>query len=208
MTGSVLPPFAAEGRRQEILDAALESFVAKGVAATSISDIRRRSGASVGSIYHHFAGKDAIAGVLYVEGLAEYQDGFLSVLAQADDTRAAVESAVRRHLRWLHAHPGLARFLLLARDASVIVATQAPVREQNQRFLAAFAEWVRPRVEARELRDLPPELISALWLGPSQEFARGWLSQLPERETSIARTQMSTAQAALPPAAWRALSGP
>ncbi len=35
----------------------------------------KRSGASVGSIYHHFGGEDGIAAALYVEILREYQAG-------------------------------------------------------------------------------------------------------------------------------------
>ncbi|HTO27428.1 MAG TPA: TetR family transcriptional regulator, partial [Devosia sp.] len=43
-------------RRRQILDAALSAFLERGYAATSIADIRARSGASTGSIYHFFAG--------------------------------------------------------------------------------------------------------------------------------------------------------
>ncbi len=85
----------ADARRSEILGAALDAFAAHGVAGASIDEIRRRSGASVGSIYHHFpGGKDAIAGALYVEGLRDYQEGFIEVLRQAPSTRSGVEGAV------------------------------------------------------------------------------------------------------------------
>ena len=65
-------------RRRDILQAALELFVRSGVGATTVDDIRERSGASVGSLYHHFpGGKEAIAAALYLDTLADYQDGFL-----------------------------------------------------------------------------------------------------------------------------------
>jgi AcrR family transcriptional regulator len=44
-------------RKQEILDAALRGFAEKGLAGTTVEEVRRRSGASVGSIYHHFGDK-------------------------------------------------------------------------------------------------------------------------------------------------------
>ena len=57
-------------RRRQILDAALASFLEKGYAATSIADIRARSGASTGSIYHFFSGKGALAEALLREAVA------------------------------------------------------------------------------------------------------------------------------------------
>jgi hypothetical protein len=58
---------------------------------------------------------------------------------------------------------------------------------------------MRPGVAAGELRQLPPEVLTALWIGPSQELARHWLS---------GRTRISPTTAApeLAPAAWRSLS--
>src|ERR1700716_1142602 len=108
---------AASPRRADILQAALAAFTEHGVAGASIEDIRRRSGASVGSIYHHFGGKDAIAGALYLEGLSDYQAGFLGALSRSVSARDGVEEAVRHTLAWMTEHRDLARFLLLGRDA-------------------------------------------------------------------------------------------
>jgi AcrR family transcriptional regulator len=186
------------GRRAEILDAALAAFTAHGVAGTSIEEIRRRSGASVGSIYHHFGGKDELAGVLYVEGLEDYQRGFLESLERASSTRDGVEAAVRHHVAWVAAHRDLARFLLLGRDASVVVASERPLRELNRRFFGAVRRWTDPRARAGELRDLAPELLTALWIGPSQEHARHWLA-------GQAQVDMEDAAEVLATAAWASL---
>jgi AcrR family transcriptional regulator len=187
------------GRRDEILAGALAAFIEHGVAGASIEDIRRRSRASVGSIYHHFTGgKDELAGALYLEGLRDYQDGFLAVLGEARSTRAGVEGVVRHHLEWIADHHDLARFLLLGRDASVVVATERPLRELNRRFFTAVGEWTGPRASAGELRALSPELLTALWIGPSQELARLWLAGRDD-------TALTDAAAVLAPAAWRSL---
>ena len=186
-------------RRSEILGAALDVFAAHGVAGTSIEEIRRRSGASVGSIYHHFpGGKDAIAGSLFVEGLRDYQGGFVEVLRQAPSTRRGVEGAVEHHLGWIAENPDLTRFILLGRDARVVVASERPLRDINRRFFTAVRKWAQPRVDEGELRDLPPELVTALWIGPSQDFARYWLA-------GQSRTSPQTAAPVLAAAAWRSL---
>jgi len=185
-------------RREAILAAALAAFNEHGVAGASIEEIRGRSGASVGSIYHHFGGKDELAGALYLEGLADYQDGFVSVLDASSSTCSGVEGAVRHHINWIYEHRDLARFLLLGRDASLVVATERPLRELNRRFFGAVRDWMRTGVQAGELRDLPPEVATALWIGPSQELSRYWLA---------GRTQIDLpgSAAVLATAAWLSL---
>jgi AcrR family transcriptional regulator len=190
---------ATHERRAAILEAALIEFNANGVAGASIEEIRRRSGASVGSIYHHFGGKDGIAGALYLDGLRDYQDGFLDSLRDAASTQEGIELGVRHHLSWIEGHPELSRFLLLGRDASVVVATEKPLRELNRRFFTAVSRWMRPAVACGELRATGPELLTALWIGPSQELARHWLA---------GRGRFSPTDAAdvLAEAAWKSLS--
>jgi AcrR family transcriptional regulator len=190
---------ATGDRQAAILEAALAEFNAHGVAGASIEDIRRRSGASVGSIYHHFGGKDGLAAALYLDGLREYQAGFVESLARADSTRAGVEGAVRHHVRWITGEPELARFLLLGGDAGVVGSTERSLRELNRSFFGQVKQWTRPRVRAGELRELELELMTALWIGPTQELARLWLA---------GRTRKSLAEAApaLAGAAWKSLT--
>jgi AcrR family transcriptional regulator len=192
------PDPAPPSRRNEILDAALGAFTEHGVAGASIEDIRSRCGASVGSIYHHFGGKDGIAGALYLEGLGDYQRGFLDALAHARSTREGVEGGVHHHVGWIAAHRDLARFLLLGRDARVVVATERPLRELNRAFMGAVNDWVRPRAERGELRVLAPELLTALWIGPSQDLARHWLA-------GRIRVSLPNAAPVLAGAAWNSL---
>jgi AcrR family transcriptional regulator len=186
-------------RRSVVLGAALAEFTAHGVAGASIEDIRRRSGASVGSIYHHFGDKDGIAGALYLEGLGRYQRGFTNVLDAAASTRQGVEGGVRFHLSWVDAHRELARFLLLGRDARVVVASEKPLRELNRRFFGHVVGWTGPRIADGQLRDLEPELMTALWIGPSQELARHWLA-------GRSCASLTDAAEVLADAAWRSLT--
>src|SRR4051794_8362035 len=123
-------------RREDILRAALEAFTEKGFAAASIHDVRRLSGASTGSIYHHFGGKEGLAAALYVDGLAGYQAGFLERLRAAGDAEGAIKGLVRHHLRWVEANPELAAFILGRRETEVVAATEAPMRELNREFLS------------------------------------------------------------------------
>ena len=186
----------APSRREAILAAALRCFVRRGYSATTIEDIRRESGASVGSLYHHFGGKDGIAAALYVESLASYQAAFVAVLEGHDHARAGVESLVRHHLRWVGEHPDRARFLLAVRETEVLAAAAPELRRRNRAFFAAVREWF---ARHPELPDLPPDLLEPLLLGPAQEFARHWLA-------GRATTTPKVAEDVLAAGAWHALT--
>jgi AcrR family transcriptional regulator len=65
-------------RRRQIIQAALSCFTAMGFANTTMEEIRIRSGASNGSIYHHFKNKDQLAVAVYLEGIIDYQSSLLN----------------------------------------------------------------------------------------------------------------------------------
>src|SRR6476469_279259 len=50
---------AAE-RRQAIIDAAMDEFIARGFAATRLDDVARHAGVAKGTIYLHFSDKEAL----------------------------------------------------------------------------------------------------------------------------------------------------
>ncbi len=184
-------------RKQEILDAALRGFAEKGLAGTTVEEVRTRSGASVGSIYHHFGDKQGIAAALYVAILRDYQEGLLAVLERAGDARDTVEELVRHHLRWVAADRDRARFLLGARPPRAV----DEIRGLNRRAFSATARWLDEQVAAGRIRPIPFDLFYAVLIGPAQEFCRHWLE-------GRLRTSMRTAERELAAAAWGALSVP
>jgi len=191
----------SETRPAAILRAALEAFDEHGFAATTVEEIRARSGASVGSIYHHFGGKEGIAAELYVQGVRGYQDGFVRTLERhPDDAEAGVRALVRHHLRWVERNPRLARFLMGRRETELRLATEARVRELNREFFPRAQAWIDRHVKAGSLRPLPGELWEPVLLGASQELSRLWLAR---------RTRMSLkrAEQELAETAWRAVKG-
>ena len=156
-------------RRESILDAALDSFSADGEA--TIEGVRERSGASVGSIYHHFGGKDGILIALYAEILRDYQAGALHSLSSAKDAEGGVKALVRHHLRWVEGNPDRARFLLyggVARERG-----DRELKALNREMFSAVAEWVEGQEAIRPLRR---EVFYAVVFGPVQELSRSRLA--------------------------------
>jgi AcrR family transcriptional regulator len=185
-------------RRGEILEAALEVFTKRGYHRATIEEIRAASGASTGSIYHHFRGKEELAADLYVEGLRHYQRSFLDALRGGGGAESTVRAIVVNHLRWVQGNRDMARYLLSSREAEVVRATDGELRAMNRAVIGATRKWIERETEAGALRALPTVLYYALLIGPAQEFARQWVR-------GGDRGAMDDALRHLPAAAWRAV---
>ena len=185
-------------RPREILEAALDVFTQRGYYGATIEEIRAASGASIGSIYHHFGGKEQLAAALYVDGLRDYQERFLRVLRSGEGAEATVRAIVANHLRWVADNPRLAAYLLSSREAEVSRATDRELRGMNRAVIDATREWIGEEVGAGALRPLRTALFYAVLIGPCQEFARQWVRRRD-------REALEEAVVELGEAAWRAV---
>lgn len=190
-------PYPFSLRKRVILDAALEVFAEHGIAEASIEQVRERSGASVGSIYHHFESKEGLAGAVYFDCLVHYQERFLAACRRTTAARELIEAGVDQHLRWVTENQARARFLATAREALSLAHVSA-LREVNRDFFAGVREQLHDHVEAGRIRKLPLDVLEAIWIGPSQELGRHWLS-------GRHRTPLPDSADALASAAWNAL---
>jgi AcrR family transcriptional regulator len=157
--------------------------------------VRQRSGASVGSIYHHFGDKEGIAAALYVAALEDYQRGLQQLLAEGSDPEPTIKALVRYHLRWVAADRDRARFLLSGRPRRAA----GEIAQLNRRAFKATSRWLDEQVAAGQIRPIPFELLYAVLIGPAQEFCRHWLE-------GRMRTPLRTVERELASAAWRALA--
>jgi AcrR family transcriptional regulator len=188
-------------RRQAILEAALECFLANSVSATKIDAIRDRSGASVGSIYHFFGSKDGLATQLYVEVLADHHANYLDALRTSRSAKVGVTGAVHAHLRWVAANRDRARYVFNWRELEVIDRREPAVVALNEELYRVASEWLAGHVRAGRIRSLSPRMFQALWMGATLEYARLWMAH----PTSAA--DLVDAGDALANAAWHAVRG-
>jgi len=188
-------------RREAILEAALACFLDNGVSGTTIESLQRRSGASVGSIYHFFGSKERLAVELYIDVLDDYFSTYLSALQSSRSARGGVEGSVRAHLRWVTAHESSARYLFNCRESEVLKEHRGDLDLLNERFYEQANRWLEPHVTSGRIRSLPPRLCQALWMGPSVEYARLWLAR-PGDTFGLLDGERALAQQA-----WQALKG-
>lgn len=185
---------ARRSRKDEILQAALACFTDFGVDATTIEMIRDRSGASIGSLYHHFGNKERIIGALYLAGTAEYAALLAEGFTQADSAEACVKLLVTSYVDWVVANPDWARFILHSRGRVEASEMGAELREVNRvnfrRILDALAVY-----RAQGLfKAMPVDCFTSVVIGPTHDFARHWLAG--RTQTSLAECRELLAQVA------------
>lgn len=166
----------AGDRRGGILAAALACFNEKGLEAAGIGEICSRSGASIGSVYHHFGSKEGIAAALLLEGLGSNTDLLEERLGAARGARDGVRAVVASLIDWIAAHPEWARFIYTVSHGSVNRVGGTQLQAINRRYARLIEDYFRPHIEAGEFRSLPEECFASLVIGPVHDYARRWLN--------------------------------
>ena len=125
--------------QQRILDAATEVFATRGFTAATMADVVAVSGASIGSIYHHFGGKSEL---------------FLAIFEQmADAVDRRIDAAMRqagdrldgRRVFELHVRAYLEAMWDNRRLAMVLTSGDTPAGfeiARRDRMQAAFRSWM------------------------------------------------------------------
>jgi AcrR family transcriptional regulator len=166
----------SEGRRREILMAALSCFCEHGISGSTIDMIRERSGASVGSLYHHFGNKEKIAVALYSEGMNDHYSRLRKALEEVQSAEHGVKSIVATFINWIADNPEWARFVFYSRSQVAQIDKDEAVKQGNREHWGMLKEWFSPLVQSGSVKHIPPECYSSIIVGPAQDYARRWLS--------------------------------
>lgn len=83
-------------RKVEIVHAAVQCFLERGYHQTGVRDIAKQAGVSLGNLYNHFKGKEAVlAFIAEIEG-AELSS-FITLLSEPADPMAALEQFIEEY---------------------------------------------------------------------------------------------------------------
>lgn len=89
----------SDNRRELILESAAELFVRHGYGGTSMRDIAKATGMLSGSLYYHFASKEALLLSVFEEGVRLLSDAVDRALATSpDDPWERLQAAAQAHL--------------------------------------------------------------------------------------------------------------
>lgn len=153
-----------DDRRGHILQAALSLFTVRGYFNTSVHDIRRKADVSIGSIYHHFTNKKAIAQALY--------DDLIGSMARAVEETARVHRSAHDRCRAVIAYlyeltessPEAMQFILYARHREFLPGEKPICSSRPFEVMKKMVEEGMARGEIRELE--PMVAATSLFGGP------------------------------------------
>ena len=170
------PNAGTAARRQQILEAARESFVEHGVDGTSLRTIAARAGMTHAGLLHHYRSKDELVVALLQQRDAE-EAARSGVSERAPDDTTATP-LLRQLLVERQSTPDLLRLWL-----EVTAAAARPAHPAHDYFSrryaavrAAITEDARSRAAAGDLRDdVVPEHFGALMAAVLDGLQLQWL---------------------------------
>ncbi len=165
-----------ESRQRDIINAALGCFSEIGFSETSMEDIRRRSGASTGSIYHHFKSKEQLAAAVYIEGIRNYQEGLINALDDCKSPQEGIRALVSHHMIWIRDNTGWSRYLFQKRHSVFIASAEEEIADMNKEFGQSLSKFFMRHIKTGMIKALPSDIIISLIFGPCMEITRQYFS--------------------------------
>jgi len=144
-----------DNRRQHVLDAAAGLICRRGYHATSMREIGRATDMLPGSIYYHFASKEALLVAIYAEGVRRIAERVDAAVARATDPMKRLEAACVAHLEMLLTDSDYAQVVVrvLPEDAPAVSARLTELRDDyEERFRRLIGALALPPARRRYLR--------------------------------------------------------
>jgi AcrR family transcriptional regulator len=183
-------------RRVQLLESALEVFVAQGYHAAAMDDIADRAGVSKPVLYQHFPGKLELYLALLDQSCDTIIEASKAALASTDDNKMRVTATMHVFYDYVSSDEGAFR-LVFESD----LTNEHAVRERVDRVTRECAEAIAEVIH--EDTGLPGEqsrLLAVSLVGMAQVSARFWL----DTGHDISRDDAATLVAGL---AWRGIRG-
>jgi TetR/AcrR family transcriptional regulator, fatty acid metabolism regulator protein len=182
---------AAEGKQDQILQAAVRVFAAQGYEATRVGDIATEAGVAYGLVYHYFGSKEAVLEAVFREAWGR----LLAALAVAEETGEnapeQLELAVKIVLRTWRDDPDLVR--LLVREVTRSPHIQDELDEIGQAFTTLQRIIEGGQAEGTLRADVDAQLAAWMLYGALEEVLTGWvLGQLDEDVPAAEREVTAT----------------
>lgn len=162
-------PNVSEERKQQILQAAAQVFVSKGLEAARMEEIAQEAGLSVGGVYWYFKSKEAIIHALLHEMFAVDLRGLRDLLAADGSVRERLTAYARNELAPAAEQSPLSNELYsLATRNDAARAHLLAYLGEFQRLLAAL---IQQGIDRGELRPVAPMTAALTLIAAYEGFA-------------------------------------
>lgn len=158
------PDTQSRGMRGHILETALRLFTGNGYFNTSIHDIQRQAGISIGSIYNHFGGKEGIAKALYHDLLERMDEVVDAVMLEQATAYGRGLAVVERLFELTEQDPVTMRFILNAKHREFL-PDEPPICSASA--FVKLRDIVNQGISSGEIRAMDPWVAAACTFGPA-----------------------------------------
>jgi AcrR family transcriptional regulator len=166
----------AADRRQAIVEAALDTFIEQGFAATRLDDVAKRAGVAKGTIYLHFKDKQALFEELVRSAIVPLASRLTAPPPPTGSIRAVLENFADNFVREVTTtRRGAIVRLVIAEGPRFPAIADFYYREVISRGLAGMRALIelgiaRGEIRAQGLRDFPqiviaPAMVAVIWQG-------------------------------------------
>jgi AcrR family transcriptional regulator len=158
-------------RRAQLLESALDVFVAQGYHAAAMDDIADRAGVSKPVLYQHFPGKLDLYLALLDQSCDTVVEACRQALASTDDNKQRVQATMHVFYDYVANAHGAFR-LVFESD----LTSEPAVRHRVDRVTSDCAEMIARVIhEDTALPDPQARLLAVSLVGMAQVSARYWL---------------------------------
>jgi AcrR family transcriptional regulator len=183
-------------RRAQLLESALEVFVAQGYHAAAMDDIAERAGVSKPVLYQHFPGKLELYLALLDASCDQIIENCRQALASTNDNKMRVQATMDVFYAYVANESGAFR-LVFESD----LTSEPAVRQHVDRVTSECATMIAHVIhDDTGLPDAASRLLAVSLVGMAQVSARFWLTEAG----GIGRPDAAALVAGL---AWRGIRG-
>ena len=179
---------AAEGKRRQILDAAVRVFAGQGYESSRVGDIAKEAGVAYGLVYHYFGSKDAVLDAVFREAWGRLLTAVAVAEQSGTDAAEQLSLVVKIVLRSWRDDPDLVR--LLVREVTRSPHLQDELDEIEQAFASLQRIVARGQSEGTFRGDVDARTAAWMVYGALEEVLTGWvLGQLPDDADAVASAE-------------------
>lgn len=152
----------AQDRRELILSTALRLFFERGYFNTSVHDIQKAAGVSIGSIYHHFGNKESIARELFVQIEASMTEVVADIMRRYETAHDRCRNVVKYLFEETEKNRAEMHYMLYAKHQEFMPG-EKPVC--SSRPFTLMKQIVIEGIEAGQIQPVDPNVAAVTLFG-------------------------------------------
>jgi TetR/AcrR family transcriptional regulator, mexJK operon transcriptional repressor len=175
-------------KRQLVLDAAADLFMAQGYGAVSMDAIARAAGVSKATLYAYFSSKDQLFATIIGEACRQNMSVAAMLPGDEVDVRVALASLANRTLRFLlEARPLAIHRVVISESLRFPELGRAFYDNGPGAFRRIFGDWLAAQTAAGRLAVADPAMAADQFIGLLRGglYLRATLGLMPPTETEI-----------------------